>query len=463
MPKIQVRFGSELLRDKIYKTSSLDEIVIHSPCDLKINIKNAVMKNYGTELIVPEFKSKFKPLFWNFIWYCKIHKLDYEIILPYLKDIQQLRQIKYQNRTKEIFEINYEDKNYADNLDKIKKYSKNIYDRFVNNKIKKKKIHKDNLNIVNEINLEFIQEKKLENISVGINNEEFKEKNEGEENSLDKEIEDDIGKEINQKIKLDKINSDIKNVIIEEKEEKEEIEENNENNNLDNQQNEEIGENYIDDSNKEQEEKEKEEEVKEVEKKEVQDVERPKKNIEEKEEVIEVEEMKPEILMFNEEENEVEEEEKNKINNEQEQEQEKEPEKEPEQEQEEQEQPLKETNMISEINNKKEEPKKEENKNNKINIENKFKNESKLMCNIKQSDLNIQLKKVMELRQSQREPDEININLKKLDKSLLVREPEAQKTINYKLKKIEVENLSQSTILNANKLLMCSLCSVWMV
>ena len=480
LPKMQVRYGSELLRDKIYKTSSLDDIVIHSPCDLKINIKNAVMKNYGTELIVPEFKSKFKPLFWNFIWYCKIHKLDYEIILPYLKDIQQLRQIKYQNRAKEIFEINYEDKNYSDNLDKIKKYSKNIYDRFVNNKTIKKIMHTDNINIVNEIKLEFIEEKKLEIKSDNGGDEEFKEKNEEEENSSDKEKEKDenIDKEINQEVKLDKINSDIKNVVIEEKEEneekeeKEEIEEKNEiakednNNNLDNQQNEEFGDNYIDNNNEEQVEKEgqeKEEEVKEVEEKEVQEEGLEKneeekveeKDVEEKEEEIEVEEMKPEQSMFNEEENEVKEEEKNEINSEQEEEQEKiqeqEQEQEPEQEQEqEQEEAQKETNIISETNNKKEEPKEEENQNNIINIEKKFKKENRIM-GIKQSDLNVQLKKVMELRQSQRDPDEININLKKLDQSLLIREPEAQKTINYQLKKINVENLSQSTVSNVNK------------
>ena len=63
LPKINVRFGVELLRDKVHKTSSFDEIVIHSPYNLKINLKNAVMRNYGTKLKVTEFKSQFMPLF----------------------------------------------------------------------------------------------------------------------------------------------------------------------------------------------------------------------------------------------------------------------------------------------------------------------------------------------------------------------------------------------------------------
>ena len=68
------------------------------------------MKNYGKNLIVTDFKSKFKPLFYNFIWYCQIHKLDYEIILPYLKDIEKLRRINFKNNANDIFEIIYEDK-----------------------------------------------------------------------------------------------------------------------------------------------------------------------------------------------------------------------------------------------------------------------------------------------------------------------------------------------------------------
>ena len=52
---------------------------------------------------------------------------------------------------KEIFEIVYEDKYYEENMDKIDKYSKNIYERFVNKTIQKKTSFK---------NLEEIKENK---------------------------------------------------------------------------------------------------------------------------------------------------------------------------------------------------------------------------------------------------------------------------------------------------------------
>ena len=94
LPKIKVNFGLELFpmkgNDNI-STSTTSEIVLHSPYNLKINIKHAVNSHYGTKLKLNEFKSMFGPLFWNFIWYCYILKIDYDIILPYSKKIEQER------------------------------------------------------------------------------------------------------------------------------------------------------------------------------------------------------------------------------------------------------------------------------------------------------------------------------------------------------------------------------------
>ena len=53
--------------------------------------KSSYHFSYGTKLKVNEFKSKFSPLFWNFIWYCKILRIDYDILLPYVKKIEQER------------------------------------------------------------------------------------------------------------------------------------------------------------------------------------------------------------------------------------------------------------------------------------------------------------------------------------------------------------------------------------
>ncbi len=96
LPKIKVNFGLELFPMKSndnnnITTSIKNEIVLHSPYNLKINIKNAVTSHYGNKIKVNNFKSNFSPLFWNFIWYCSIINLDYDIILPYLKKIEQER------------------------------------------------------------------------------------------------------------------------------------------------------------------------------------------------------------------------------------------------------------------------------------------------------------------------------------------------------------------------------------
>jgi hypothetical protein len=96
LPKIKVNFGLELFpmksNDNSNMTTSIEnEIVLHSPYNLKINIKNAVTSHYGNKIKVNNFKSVFSPLFWNFIWYCSITNIDYDIILPYLKKIEQER------------------------------------------------------------------------------------------------------------------------------------------------------------------------------------------------------------------------------------------------------------------------------------------------------------------------------------------------------------------------------------
>ena len=96
LPKIKVNFGLELFPMKSndnnnITTSVTNEIVLHSPYNLKINIKNAVNSQYGIKLKVNEFKSHFSPLFWNFIWYCSLLNIDYDILLPYMKKIDQER------------------------------------------------------------------------------------------------------------------------------------------------------------------------------------------------------------------------------------------------------------------------------------------------------------------------------------------------------------------------------------
>ena len=228
LPKIKVRFGSELLRDKRYKTSSIDEIVLHSPYNLKINIKDAIVSNYGDKLNVLDFKIKFKPLFWDFIWFCKIHYLDYNIILPYLKDIEELKRLNYKNPSNEKFEVIYDDKLYKENLKKISKYSSCIYESFINSQ---NKINSSENFIIQKqvINFEFIGIIKQKDKEAINNNkrEENEEKEENEDNK-EKEInEDDKQNDINEDNNENETNEDNKQNDINEGSEDKNIEDNN--------------------------------------------------------------------------------------------------------------------------------------------------------------------------------------------------------------------------------------------
>ena len=96
LPKLKINFGNEFFPLNIMKhpnnsTSIINDVVLHSPYNLKINIKNAMKNKYGTKLEVNKFKSDFSPLFWNFVWYCYVNGLDYSIILPYTDKIEQIR------------------------------------------------------------------------------------------------------------------------------------------------------------------------------------------------------------------------------------------------------------------------------------------------------------------------------------------------------------------------------------
>ena len=118
LPKINVRFGLELFPskkadyNKKVSTSTKNEIVLYSPYNLKININNAVMTHYGGKLNIHNFKTRFNALFWNFIWYCYLHHLDYSIILPYLKNLEQSREKAYNNPNNKRMQITFNNELY---------------------------------------------------------------------------------------------------------------------------------------------------------------------------------------------------------------------------------------------------------------------------------------------------------------------------------------------------------------
>ena len=263
LPKIKVNFGKELLRDKYIKTSSIDEIVVHSPYNLKINIKDAVMNNYGTRLNVLDFKVHFKPLFWNFIWYCKIHNLDYNILLPYLKDIEDYQRINYINHSNEVFEIIYEETLYKENLRKISTYSNNFYERYINSQKKKNNVENYKIKQVNSFELFGIFRPKLILNNIDLNEEQDKIKEEQNNKEEDKRNEDENNNEDNENKEKNNNHEEKNNNIGENNKDKDnQIE--NEINNIDNIEeikieeeinekviNEKLSENYINNEEKE--------------------------------------------------------------------------------------------------------------------------------------------------------------------------------------------------------------------
>ena len=136
-----------MLKKKV-STSTTNEIVLHSPYNLKININNAVTTHYGGKLNIHNFKTRFSALFWNFIWYCYLHHLDYSIILPYLKNLEQSKEKAYSNPNKEIIQITFNNELYKKNMAKVyeptakradketmKKMLKKVYKNLVEKKV----------------------------------------------------------------------------------------------------------------------------------------------------------------------------------------------------------------------------------------------------------------------------------------------------------------------------------------
>ena len=144
LPKINVRFGLELFPskktdyNKKVSTSIKNEIVLYSPYNLKININNAIMTHYGGKLNIHNFKTRFSALFWNFIWYCYLHHLDYSIILPYLKNLEQSRETSYNNPNNKRMQITFNNELYKKNMVKMYEPSSKKADKETMKKILKK-------------------------------------------------------------------------------------------------------------------------------------------------------------------------------------------------------------------------------------------------------------------------------------------------------------------------------------
>lgn len=108
LPKLRIRFGVEynITLTLEGQTSTVEEVVLHSPYYLKVNVKEAIFREYGILLDVDEFKKKFTALFWDSIWYFHVIALDYSFMIPYVKNApKQLRALRKVKRIKYVSEM----------------------------------------------------------------------------------------------------------------------------------------------------------------------------------------------------------------------------------------------------------------------------------------------------------------------------------------------------------------------
>ena len=59
----------------------------------------------------------------DFIWYCVIHNLDYNILLPYSKSLEQLKEASFYNPNRDILIVSYDDNIFKENQSKIERIS----------------------------------------------------------------------------------------------------------------------------------------------------------------------------------------------------------------------------------------------------------------------------------------------------------------------------------------------------
>ena len=92
LPKITIQFGDEINKSgKLsVNTSKNDCLVLFSPYFLKVNSSNSLVRKFGTKLDVEELMLKYNTIFWNSVWYFKLNNLDFDFMLPYEQQLNEI-------------------------------------------------------------------------------------------------------------------------------------------------------------------------------------------------------------------------------------------------------------------------------------------------------------------------------------------------------------------------------------
>ena len=72
-----------------YNSSNYTKFILHSPYEVKVNLKKIKRQNRFKMFHAEFFKQEYPSLFWSCIWYFKLYKINYDIFLPYEWNISQ--------------------------------------------------------------------------------------------------------------------------------------------------------------------------------------------------------------------------------------------------------------------------------------------------------------------------------------------------------------------------------------
>ena len=128
LPKLTIQFGKEINinGNMKYSTSKYDCIVLFSPLSLKENYNNSLLKDYGIKLDVEDLLEKYSTTFWNTLWYFKINHLEYDFMLPYEHNMDDISfNINQEITTSEIYKLNLNKKQNSKETD-IKNINNNV-------------------------------------------------------------------------------------------------------------------------------------------------------------------------------------------------------------------------------------------------------------------------------------------------------------------------------------------------
>ena len=179
IPKLSVSLGSELInqKDGDFCSSINTEFTLLSTYEVKNNIKDIFYGSKTKMFHVIDFKDNYNNLFWSCIWYFKINKIDFDMILPYEWNITHEREfkIKLPNNLNSLLKEKIDNKSQQFTYKKLFKKKRNIKQIYKNIFIIQN-VHSFHLN-TKKINENNIKELVSKSKSGKINIKNFKKRN----------------------------------------------------------------------------------------------------------------------------------------------------------------------------------------------------------------------------------------------------------------------------------------------